>query len=82
MIRRPPRPTRAVETERNMVNNKFDHPGLDTEAPGLLRLLQTVGSVLLVFLCIAGRILLFTISAISHCFGPPIYFRIIGRMMA
>ncbi|PPR75256.1 MAG: hypothetical protein CFH05_00755 [Alphaproteobacteria bacterium MarineAlpha3_Bin4] len=65
-----------------MVNNKFDHPELDTEAPGLLRFLQTVGSVLLVFLTIAGRISLFTISAISHCFGPPIYFRIIGRMMA
>ena len=65
-----------------MVNNKFGHPELDTEAPGLLRFLQTVGSVLLVFLAITGRISLFTISAISHCFGPPIYFRIIGRMMA
>ena len=53
-----------METKRNMVNNKFDHPELDTEAPGLLRILQTVGSVLLVFLAIAGRISLFTISAI------------------
>ena len=71
-----------MEAKRNLVNKKFDHPELDTEAPGLLRILQTVGSVLLGFLAIAGRISLFTISAISHCFGPPIYFRIIGRMMA
>jgi len=29
----------------------------------------------------AGRMTLFTISGVSHCFRPPFYFRIIGRQM-
>lgn len=46
-----------------------------------LEFLQSIGRVFLAFLGMAGRLSLFTISATSHCFRAPWYFRIIGRQM-
>lgn len=42
---------------------------------------QPIGRILLGFLGAAGRMSLFTVSGVSHCFRPPFYFRIIGRQM-
>ena len=46
-----------------------------------MNFLQPIGRILLGFLGAAGRMTLFTISGVSHCFRPPFYFRIIGRQM-
>jgi len=42
---------------------------------------QPIGRILLGFLGATGRMTLFTVSGVSHCFRPPFYFRIIGRQM-
>jgi len=47
----------------------------------MLDFLASVGRVFLNFLNASGRFGLFTVSAISHVFRPPIYFRLIGRQM-
>ncbi|EWY39995.1 ABC transporter permease [Skermanella stibiiresistens SB22] len=43
--------------------------------------LTTTGRAFLVFLEATGRLMLFTSLAISHCFRPPFYFRLITRQM-
>jgi len=43
--------------------------------------LASVGRVFLNFLNASGRFGLFTVTAISHCFRPPIYLRLIGRQL-
>ncbi|CAK0753137.1 putative ABC transporter permease protein RF_0080 [uncultured Gammaproteobacteria bacterium] len=40
-----------------------------------------IGRAFLVFLEAVGRLALFAARAVSHCFRPPIYFRLIGRQM-
>ncbi|MEM9683774.1 MAG: ABC transporter permease [Pseudomonadota bacterium] len=42
---------------------------------------QTIGRLFLGFLELVGQVTLFTLVAISHCFRPPLYFRLIGRQM-
>ncbi|TQV80688.1 MlaE family ABC transporter permease [Denitrobaculum tricleocarpae] len=44
-------------------------------------ILQPVGRTFIAFLGAAGRLTLFAIMAIAHCFRPPIYPRLIGRQM-
>lgn len=46
-----------------------------------MNFLQPIGRVFLGFLGTAGRLTLFTLSGVMHCFRPPFYFRIIGRAM-
>ena len=46
-----------------------------------MNFLQPIGGILLHFLETAGRLALFTGSAVSHAFRPPFYFRILGRQM-
>ena len=46
-----------------------------------MNFLQPIGRVFLAFLATAGRLTLFSIDGVSHCFRPPFYFRIIGRQM-
>ncbi len=46
-----------------------------------MNFLQTVGRVFLGFLAAAGRLSIFTLSAVGHCLRPPFYFRIIGKQM-
>jgi len=41
----------------------------------------SVGRIFLDFLATAGRVGIFTGSAVSHCFRPPLYFRLIGKQM-
>jgi len=43
--------------------------------------LAGIGRTFLVFLAATGRLGWFTSRAISHCFRPPIYLRLIGRQM-
>jgi len=43
--------------------------------------LASIGRVFLHFLGASGRFGLFTVTALSHCFRPPFYFRLIGRQM-
>ncbi|QQP88051.1 ABC transporter permease [Skermanella sp. TT6] len=43
--------------------------------------LTTTGRAFLVFLEATGRLMLFTGVAVSHCFRPPFYLRLIGRQM-
>jgi phospholipid/cholesterol/gamma-HCH transport system permease protein len=43
--------------------------------------LQPIGHVLLLFLGTVGRLALFTLSGVSHCFRPPFYGRMILRQM-
>ena len=43
--------------------------------------LQPIGHVFLLFLGTVGRLALFTLSAVSHCFRPPFYGRMILRQM-
>jgi len=43
--------------------------------------LASVGRVFLNFLDASGRFAIFTVTAVSHCFRPPIYLRLIGRQM-
>jgi phospholipid/cholesterol/gamma-HCH transport system permease protein len=47
----------------------------------MLDFLARVGHVFLLFLAASGRIALFAISALSHCFRPPFYFRLIAKQM-
>jgi phospholipid/cholesterol/gamma-HCH transport system permease protein len=47
----------------------------------MLDFLGSIGRVFLAFLAASGRLSLFAITAISHCFRPPFYFRLIGRQM-
>ncbi|UEM22579.1 ABC transporter permease [Skermanella mucosa] len=43
--------------------------------------LTTTGRAFLIFLEATGRLMLFTGVAVSHCFRPPFYMRLIGRQM-
>jgi phospholipid/cholesterol/gamma-HCH transport system permease protein len=43
--------------------------------------LPSTGRVFINFLGAAGRFAIFTLTALSHCFRPPFYFRLIGRQM-
>ena len=47
----------------------------------MLDFLARVGHVVLLFLAASGRITLFAVSALSHCFRPPFYLRLIARQM-
>lgn len=47
----------------------------------ILGFLAAVGRSLLIFLAAIGRLTIFTITALSHCIRPPIYFRLIARQM-
>ena len=47
----------------------------------MIRVLRTIGAGFLEFLASVGRIMLFALTAVSHCFRPPFYFRLIGRQM-
>jgi len=46
-----------------------------------MRALQLIGSVVLGFLESTGRLVLFAVAAIGHCFRPPIYWRSLGRQL-
>jgi phospholipid/cholesterol/gamma-HCH transport system permease protein len=46
-----------------------------------MEFLASVGRVFINFLNASGRLAIFTLTAISHCFRPPFYFRIIARQM-
>ena len=46
-----------------------------------MEFLAAIGRAFLVFLEATGRLSLFTTRAVSHCFRPPIYFRLVGRQM-
>ncbi len=46
-----------------------------------MNILQPIGRVFLGFLGTTGRLTLFTLAGVMHCFRPPFYFRIIGRAM-
>jgi phospholipid/cholesterol/gamma-HCH transport system permease protein len=43
--------------------------------------LRVVGRVVLTFFATTGRLILFAITALSHCVRPPFYLRSIGRQM-
>src|ERR1700689_1595802 len=47
----------------------------------MLDFLAGVGHMFILFLQAAGRFALFAIAAVSHCFRPPFYPRLIGRQM-
>ncbi len=47
----------------------------------MLEFLASVGRVFIAFLGASGRLTIFTLTAISHCFRRPIYVRLIGRQM-
>ncbi len=46
-----------------------------------MEFLAAIGRAFLVFLEATGRLALFTSRAVSHCFRPPVYARLIGRQM-
>lgn len=46
-----------------------------------MNLLQPIGRFMLSFLATAGRVVIFTGSALGHCVRPPFYLRNIGRQM-
>jgi|TARA_R110002124_G_scaffold72245_1_gene193427 phospholipid/cholesterol/gamma-HCH transport system permease protein len=46
-----------------------------------MKLLQAIGRVFLAFLGAAGRLIMFAITAVTHCFLPPYYPRIMVRQM-
>ena len=46
-----------------------------------MNFLQPIGRIFLEFVSVVGRMAIFTMSGVSHCFRPPFYFRIIGRQM-
>jgi phospholipid/cholesterol/gamma-HCH transport system permease protein len=48
---------------------------------GFADFLASVGRVFLGFLAGSGRLALFTVTAISHCFRPPFYPRLLARQM-
>lgn len=43
--------------------------------------LQRIGAAFIGFLTAAGRLTMFALSGVMHCFRPPIYPRLIGRQM-
>jgi phospholipid/cholesterol/gamma-HCH transport system permease protein len=47
----------------------------------MVPILTPLGRTFLVFLEAAGRLVIFTVSALSHCFRPPLYPRLILRQM-
>jgi phospholipid/cholesterol/gamma-HCH transport system permease protein len=47
----------------------------------MLDFIASVGRVFINFLNASGRFGIFTLSALSHCFRRPFYFRLIGRQM-
>jgi phospholipid/cholesterol/gamma-HCH transport system permease protein len=47
----------------------------------MLDFLASVGRVFLAFLDGTGRLTLFALTALSHCFRPPFYLRLIARQM-
>jgi phospholipid/cholesterol/gamma-HCH transport system permease protein len=47
----------------------------------MLEFLASTGRVFFVFLASTGRLALFAIDAIMHCFRPPFYLRLIGQQM-
>ncbi|MFQ6017581.1 MAG: MlaE family ABC transporter permease [Kiloniellaceae bacterium] len=44
-------------------------------------ILQVIGRTFLAFLETAGRLVLFALTALSHCLRPPLYPRLVGRQM-
>ncbi|MEM7442291.1 MAG: ABC transporter permease [Pseudomonadota bacterium] len=46
-----------------------------------MRFLRAIGRAFLRFLAATGRLVLFTLTSLSYCFRPPIYFRQILRQM-
>ncbi len=44
-----------------------------------MNFLARIGRVFIGFCVGTGRLTLFTLNAVSHCFRPPIYFKLIGR---
>ena len=46
-----------------------------------MEFLAAVGRVFINFLGASGRLAIFTLTALSHCFRPPFYFRLIGRQI-
>jgi phospholipid/cholesterol/gamma-HCH transport system permease protein len=46
-----------------------------------MEFLASVGRVFINFLSASGRFAIFTLTALSHCVRPPLYFRLIGRQM-
>src|SRR5579862_857764 len=47
----------------------------------MLDFLASIGRVFIAFLSASGRLAIFTLTAISHCFRAPFYFRLVGRQM-
>jgi phospholipid/cholesterol/gamma-HCH transport system permease protein len=47
----------------------------------MLDFLASIGRVFFGFCSGTGRLTLFTVTAVSHCFRPPIYYRLIGKQM-
>ena len=47
----------------------------------MLDFLASVGRVFIAFLGASGRLTIFTLTAISHCFRGPIYVRLVGKQM-
>jgi phospholipid/cholesterol/gamma-HCH transport system permease protein len=47
----------------------------------MIDFLASVGRVFIDFLSASGRFAIFALTALSHCFRPPIYLRLIGRQM-
>src|SRR3984885_15097712 len=43
--------------------------------------LASIGRVVIGFFTATGRLTLFTVVSVSHCFRPPIYYRLIGRQL-
>ena len=47
----------------------------------MLDFLASIGRVFIAFLGASGRLAIFTLTAISHCFRRPFYIGLIGRQM-
>jgi phospholipid/cholesterol/gamma-HCH transport system permease protein len=47
----------------------------------MLDFLGSVGRVFIAFLGASGRLAIFTLTAVSHCFRGPIYLRLVGKQM-
>src|SRR5579862_4382764 len=47
----------------------------------MLDFLASIGRVFIAFLSASGRLAIFTLTAISHCFRAPFYFRLVGKQM-
>jgi len=47
----------------------------------MLDFLANIGRIFILFLQAAGRLTLFAVTGISHCFRPPFYPRLIGRQI-